>query len=206
MIGVVKTELVESQRIVAEDLGPIVDAIGRVQQELFDIGAECATLPGRAPEKMEVIGNAECERLLYELDGWLEGSQPLESFILPAGTPPIASMHAARTAIRQAETMVRSRGNKCGLCGAFGVNKTTCPGNEMERSELDGNMKLINEKHQDMCTNFWAREEIICYLNRLSDWMFALGRKISDLTGDEEFLWVPKGKREDWLEIPTGQS
>lgn len=206
IIGVVRTELVESQRIAAENLEPIVGAIERVQQELFDIGAECATLPGRVPEKMELIGNDECERLLHEIDGWLEGREPLQSFILPGGAPPVASLHVARTAIRQAETMVESRGNTCGLCGAFGVNKVTCPGSEMKKEELVENIDVINEKHQAKRTTFWAREEIICYLNRLSDWMFALGRKISDLTGDEEFLWVPKGKRENWLETSARQS
>jgi cob(I)alamin adenosyltransferase len=41
------------------------------------------------------------------------------------------------------------------------------------------------------------RLEIISYLNRLSDWMFVMGRWISAKCGDEEVLWTPLGKRTD---------
>jgi cob(I)alamin adenosyltransferase len=39
------------------------------------------------------------------------------------------------------------------------------------------------------------RTEIICYLNRLSDWLFVLGRWYSSKNGEEEVLWTPLGKR-----------
>ena len=39
------------------------------------------------------------------------------------------------------------------------------------------------------------RTEIICYLNRLSDWLFVLGRWFSAKNGEEEVLWTPLGKR-----------
>jgi cob(I)alamin adenosyltransferase len=42
-----------------------------------------------------------------------------------------------------------------------------------------------------------VRDEVISYLNRLSDWMFVLGRWIARMTGEEEVLWTPLGKRED---------
>jgi cob(I)alamin adenosyltransferase len=42
-----------------------------------------------------------------------------------------------------------------------------------------------------------VRDEVISYLNRLSDWMFVLGRWITRMTGEEEVLWTPLGKRED---------
>jgi cob(I)alamin adenosyltransferase len=39
------------------------------------------------------------------------------------------------------------------------------------------------------------RMEIICYLNRLSDWLFVLGRWFSVKNGEDEVLWTPLGKR-----------
>jgi cob(I)alamin adenosyltransferase len=42
-----------------------------------------------------------------------------------------------------------------------------------------------------------VRDEVVSYLNRLSDWMFVLGRWISRMTGEEEVFWTPLGKRED---------
>ena len=39
------------------------------------------------------------------------------------------------------------------------------------------------------------RTEIICYLNRLSDWLFVLGRWISFKNNEKEVLWTPLGKR-----------
>jgi cob(I)alamin adenosyltransferase len=41
-----------------------------------------------------------------------------------------------------------------------------------------------------------VRDEVISYLNRLSDWMFVLGRWITRMTDEEEVLWTPLGKRE----------
>ena len=40
-----------------------------------------------------------------------------------------------------------------------------------------------------------VRDEVICYLNRISDWLFVLGRWIAKNTGEEEVLWTPLGKR-----------
>jgi cob(I)alamin adenosyltransferase len=42
-----------------------------------------------------------------------------------------------------------------------------------------------------------VRPEVVSYLNRLSDWMFVLGRWISSNAGEEEVLWTPLGKREE---------
>ena len=41
-----------------------------------------------------------------------------------------------------------------------------------------------------------VRDEVICYLNRISDWLFVMGRWIAKNTGEEEVLWTPLGKRD----------
>lgn len=77
--------------------------LGIIQQELFDVGAECACPPGGIPEQMSIIGTESGERLVAEMDSMLEDLQPLSSFILPTGSPAVASLHMARTIIRRAE-------------------------------------------------------------------------------------------------------
>ena len=78
-------------------------AIGRLQRELFDLGAELACPPDQIPEYMQLIDQEDSDRLCEEMDAWNEELQPLESFILPSGSGPIASMHLARTVIRRLE-------------------------------------------------------------------------------------------------------
>ena len=79
------------------------EAVSRVQQELFDIGGECSCPPGSIPEKVTLVGSGQPDRLVSEMDGWLEDLEPLESFILPTGSAPVATMHVARTVARRAE-------------------------------------------------------------------------------------------------------
>jgi len=74
-----------------------------IQQELFDVGGECSFLPDQVPEAMSVIGSEQADRLCAEMDEWTAELEPLESFILPAGSPLVATMHLARTVARRAE-------------------------------------------------------------------------------------------------------
>ena len=81
----------------------MVPKLALIQQELFDIGGECAFQPGQVPEAMTVIGQNQSDRLCAEMDAWTESLTPLESFILPTGSPLISTMHLARTVARRAE-------------------------------------------------------------------------------------------------------
>ena len=151
-IGIVRAEMkrtdvigISHKRITEAD-----QMLGIIQQELFDVGAECACPPGGVPEQMSIIGADAGERLVNEMDYMLEDLEPLSSFILPTGNPVVAYLHMARTIVRRAER------DACAL-----------------REEV--------------------RDEVISYLNRLSDHCFVLSRW---LTGEEgETLWTPLGKR-----------
>ena len=79
------------------------EMLGRIQQELFDVGAECACPPGGVPEQMSIIGADAGVRLVEEMDSMLEDVEPLQSFILPTGSPAVAYLHMARTIVRRAE-------------------------------------------------------------------------------------------------------
>ena len=78
-------------------------AIGRLQSELFDLGAELACPPDQLPEFIQLIDQQDSDRLCNEMDAWNEELEPLESFILPTGSAPIAAMHLARTVTRRLE-------------------------------------------------------------------------------------------------------
>ncbi len=158
-VGVVRMELNRMPGISNESRNSADAAMGRVQQELFDVGGECSCTPGKLPEQMVLISSDTGDRLVAEMNSWLENLDPLESFIMPTGSPPVATLHVARTVARRAER------HACSM------------------RDIDGDSAV--------------RDEVISYLNRLSDWMFVLGRWIGRMTGEEEVLWTPLGKRED---------
>ena len=84
-----------------------IDAmLGRIQNELFDLGADLATPSEPEPEpKWEALRvlDSQVERLEAEIDWMNESLKPLDSFILPGGAPLSAHLHLARTVCRRAE-------------------------------------------------------------------------------------------------------
>ena len=77
----------------------------RLQNELFDLGADLAT-PGEdfSPDAMSLrIIEPQIERLEREIDAMNEALEPLRSFILPGGGEGAAHLHFARTIVRRAE-------------------------------------------------------------------------------------------------------
>jgi len=75
--------------------------LGRIQNELFDLGADLAT-----PEGVEGalrIQPDQVARLEREIDGMNEDLEPLKSFILPGGGGGAAELHLGRAVVRRAE-------------------------------------------------------------------------------------------------------
>ena len=81
--------------------------LGRIQNDLFDVGADLATPHGgrKAKGALRVVP-AQTMRLEREIDALNGELQPLESFVLPGGTPFAAALHLARTVVRRAERAV----------------------------------------------------------------------------------------------------
>lgn len=80
-------------------------AIARVQNDLFDLGADLAT-PGDdfAPSDMVLrIVGAQVVWLEVTMDALNEELAPLTSFILPGGSEAAARVHVARASVRRAE-------------------------------------------------------------------------------------------------------
>ena len=139
--------------------GEADEMLARVQNDLFDLGADlCTPEEGRraprdqSPGALRIIA-AQVARLEREIDRMNAGLKPLDSFILPGGTPAAAHLHLARTVTRRAERLV------CALAASETVNP-----------------------------------EAVKYLNRLSDHLFVLGRRVND-NGAKDVLWQPGATR-----------
>lgn len=85
--------------------GDMLDMVRRIQNDLFDLGADLAT-----PDTGKDLGweplrtvSAQVERLEAEIDAMNAVLSPLDSFILPGGSQLAAHMHVARALCRRAE-------------------------------------------------------------------------------------------------------
>ncbi len=92
-------------RLHAAALADDLDAmLGRIQNDLFDLGADLASpeKPGR--ERLRMVAT-QVERLEAEIDALNAHLAPLTSFVLPGGTPAAAALHLCRTVARRAERL-----------------------------------------------------------------------------------------------------
>jgi len=93
-------------RLYARDEPLLDEMLTRIQNELFDLGADLAT-PEREGHSLAWtplrIVDSQVERLEKEIDRLNAELEPLNSFVLPAGAPVAAHLHVARTVCRRAE-------------------------------------------------------------------------------------------------------
>ena len=88
---------------------PELDAmLSRIQNDLFDLGADLAT-----PDTGEDLGYeplrivaSQVARLETDIDTLNKRIKPLRSFVLPGGSPAAAALHLARTVSRRAERLM----------------------------------------------------------------------------------------------------
>ncbi len=77
--------------------------LGRIQNDLFDLGADLAT-PGELEGALRIT-EAQLDRLETEIDAMNAEMPPLTSFILPGGRPAAARVFLARAVVRRAERL-----------------------------------------------------------------------------------------------------
>jgi cob(I)alamin adenosyltransferase len=137
----------------------VADILRRIQNELFDLGADLSN-PLRPPgETLELrIEEAAVERLEAWCDHFGDPLPTLRSFILPGGTPAAAQLHVARTVVRRAERTAWQAAERYGTEPAAGDH----PGG--------------------------VNPLAITYLNRLSDLLFILTRVVNGTNGDVLWL------------------
>ena len=87
--------------------GELDAMLGRIQNDLFDLGADLATPEdGRRGEGRLCIVDAQVDRLEREIDLMNLALKPLDSFVLPGGSAAAAYLHLARTIVRRAERLM----------------------------------------------------------------------------------------------------
>ncbi len=137
----------------------------RVQNDLFDVGADLCTPLLENPEYPPLRVQSEwIDELEADCDTQNAKVEKLRSFILPGGTVGAAHLHQATTVVRRAErttwAAIETHGTEVGTTkGEGGVNPTTA-----------------------------------AYLNRLSDLLFILAR-VANLEAGGDVLWQPGGGR-----------
>jgi cob(I)alamin adenosyltransferase len=130
------------------------EMLDRIQNDLFDLGADlCTPEQGRRAAGALRIAAVQVGRLEREIDAMNATLQPLDSFVLPGGTPAAAFLHLARTVTRRAERLV-----------------------------------------SDLAQSEQVNPEALKYLNRLSDHLFVLARRLND-DGARDVLWRPGANR-----------
>ena len=88
--------------------GEMKAAILRIQNDLFDLGADLATPDTGTDlgwEPLRIV-SAQVERLEHEIDAMNRTIPPLDSFVLPGGSALAAHLHLSRTVSRRAERLI----------------------------------------------------------------------------------------------------
>ncbi|BCH22672.1 cob(I)yrinic acid a,c-diamide adenosyltransferase [Mesorhizobium sp. L-8-3] len=88
---------------------PAIDAmLARIQNDLFDLGADLATPDDGKPlgyEPLRIVAS-QVTRIEADIDAVNANLKPLRSFVLPGGSPASATLHLARTVARRAERLM----------------------------------------------------------------------------------------------------
>ena len=79
----------------------VAERLLRIQNDLFDLGADVAT-PGEVEGALRIV-SPQVDRLEREIDEMNASLEPLTSFILPSGSQGVSTLHLARAVVRRAE-------------------------------------------------------------------------------------------------------
>jgi cob(I)alamin adenosyltransferase len=99
---------VGAARLSTKDDQTLDPLLRRIQNDLFDLGADLATPERGEPLKFEALRilPAQVERLEREIDALNADLAALTSFVLPAGGPAATALHVARATCRRAERLI----------------------------------------------------------------------------------------------------
>ncbi len=142
------------------DIAEIRTKLLRVQHDLFDLGGELCMPQGYTLLRADIID---------EIDDWIEQDNQslskLQEFILPGGSLFSAYLHMSRSICRRAERNVL---------------------------QLKNSIEQQNNAEQQMLTNKTTaniRTILLHYLNRLSDWLFIISRRMNKILNVTDVLW-----------------
>ena len=99
----------------------LLPILGRVQNELFNLGAELAAPDPARRETLPRIEARHVEGLERDIDAVNDELPPLTSFVLPGGGAASAAFHLARTVCRRCERLVVALGQAEDIGGELPV-------------------------------------------------------------------------------------
>ncbi|MEC8710070.1 MAG: cob(I)yrinic acid a,c-diamide adenosyltransferase [Pseudomonadota bacterium] len=100
-------------RLTLGDWPDIDKIIARVQNDMFDLGADLATpLDAELSYEPLRVTEGQVEKLEVDIDHYNARLQPLTSFILPGGSAAATQFHLSRTVVRRAERLTVELGDK----------------------------------------------------------------------------------------------
>ncbi len=152
----------------------------RVQSDLFAIGGELATPGHRLFEPVQV------NRLDTELATANRELPPLAEFILPRGTAAAMQAHAARTLCRRAERRVIALARAVNGDALFAAPAASAAATVQVDEGLPPGLGRTAAADASVDT---IRPEIAAYLNRLSDLLFVIARRLNRDAGVADVLW-----------------
>lgn len=182
--------------IAAGDLDDdVVTVLTRIQNDLFDIGADLctplATEYAYEPLRVKADWIDELER---DCDEYLERVEKLRSFILPGGSPGSAYLHLATTITRRAERATWAAIEEYGTEPAAPAKKGADDAGDAEGAVATENTEGTGSAEQ--AAPGGINPLTAKYLNRLSDLLFVLAR-VANIKRGGDILWQPGGGRED---------
>jgi cob(I)alamin adenosyltransferase len=148
-LGLARTALIAPAAPTGADA--LAAVLARIQNELFNLGSDLATLPDDRRPQQPVVEARHVTALEHDIDAWNESLPELRSFVLPGGGIVAAYLHLARTVCRRAERLIV----------------------RLRDAEPIG-------------------EQVLPYVNRLSDALFVMSRHASRIYGEPEPLWEPE--------------
>jgi cob(I)alamin adenosyltransferase len=82
----------------------VLKVLGHIQNDLFDVGADlCRPMREASPSQPLRVTEEQVTWLEQRIDFFNDALAPLDSFVLPGGSPASAHLHHARTVTRRAE-------------------------------------------------------------------------------------------------------
>jgi cob(I)alamin adenosyltransferase len=106
IVGLARTANRKAGSAGAADRARLERILERIQNELFNLGSDLATLPADRHPKQPVIEKRHVQHLEKTIDSLNVGLPELGSFVLPGGGEVSALLHQARTVCRRAERIV----------------------------------------------------------------------------------------------------
>lgn len=107
VIGLARAEAEKPGHAGPEGIGTAAEMLTRIQNDLFDLGADLCTPEARDPKYPPLrMAARQVTRLEAEIDAMNQALKPLDTFVLPGGGALSAWLHLGRTVVRRAERLI----------------------------------------------------------------------------------------------------